>query len=310
MTAVRESKGLVAGSKGLSLDKLPLLGDLFEQIATETAERIRDRCTTSALVKPRGMASDREDAVLKTFEKHNLAFILFDPAWECRLAIVLDQDFVFTLIEAMLGSDGGDAAFKEPRPFSTIERSVSRAFVELVVEALNDGLSAMSPAEFAIEKVETRLEFVVLGSRSEDAVLARVGLEALGRSGDLSIVLPQMAIEKIRAHLVIAPGKEAKRKDDPQWARQFGQRVTGAEVLIHASIEAEGFVLGDVARMVPGQVLTLGDQVQKKVLLACEGEELYRCELGQSDGFYSIRVLSVHENGAGAARAELELVDS
>ncbi|MDB5509260.1 MAG: flagellar motor switch protein FliM [Hyphomicrobiales bacterium] len=292
MSKVADTGLLKSGPKGLSLDKLPLLGDFVTQVATFGAERLRERCSTPALLRPRGMASDKEEAILATFERQILAFILHDRSWDCRIAVILEQDLIFSLLEGMLGSEGTDAPFTETRPFSAIEKAIAEAFAGIIADGLNRQLSAMSPAHFEIEKIEQRLDFVALGNRNEDAVLARIGLDVLGRGGEVSIVIPQAAMERVRTHLAKSAAAEPARHADPKWSHDFGHRVSSAEVFVEASVEVEGFCLRDIATMVPGQVLPMGDQAQRQLLLSSESEQLFRCELGQSDGFYSIRIIS------------------
>jgi flagellar motor switch protein FliM len=309
MTMPVEAAGLVGGAKdkGFSLDKLPLLGDLFDQFATACAESVRESCSASLQLRPQGMAADREDAIFKTFDANILAFTIYDADWGCRFAIVLERDFVFTLIEAMLGSEGNDAPYKEVRPLSTIERGVATSFAEIAAEALNRVISPMSMADFQIEKVDTRLGSVVLGGRGEAAVLARLGVEALGCTGEMSLILPRVAIERLRPHLAKTPAALESKLIDPKWTRQFEDRVTRAEVAVCASIDVHGFSLRDIVALVPGQIITLGDQAQRQVALASEEEPLFTCELGQSDGFYSIRITAEYDHDAIFGQASMEL---
>ncbi|MDO9441292.1 MAG: FliM/FliN family flagellar motor switch protein [Beijerinckiaceae bacterium] len=309
MNAVADKGLLKSAAKGLSLDKLPLLGDLINQVATFGAERMRERCPTAILLRPRGMASDKEEKILAAFDQQLLAFILHDHEWDCRIAVVLDQDTIFTLVEALLGSDGSDEPFKEARPFSAIERGVAKSFVEVITDGLNRQLSPMSQARFELEKINQRLDFVYLGARNEDAVLTRIGIEALGRGGEMSIVFPQVAIERVRPHLAKAATAEPAKNADPRWSQEFGQRVGRAEVLVEASVVVEGFCLGDIATMVPGQVLPMGDQAQRQLALTSEGEMLARCELGQSDGYYSIRIISDHADDEAHGRPAMAFAD-
>jgi flagellar motor switch protein FliM len=317
MTMPADGAGLIGGGKGkdkdkdkgLVLDKLPLLGDVFDQVASICAEGMRERCSAAVQLRTQGMAAEREDTILKSFDHHILAFILHDADWGCRIAVVLEQDLVFTLIETMLGGDGSDEAFKEPRPFSTIERGVAKAFVEIVVDALNRVLSPMSPADFELEKVDTRLDFVTLGGRTEEALLARIGFESLGRSGEMSLIFPRVAINRVKSHLSKAPPALETKLVDPVWTQQFERRVTRAEVLVQAAVDVDGYVLGDIAALVVGQVVPLGDHAQRQIALSSEGEALFSCELGQSDGFYSIRITSEFDHEAVYGQATMELAD-
>ena len=268
MSIVGGGTGVMASgrSKRLSLDKLPLLGEFFDKIATQSAETLRARASSPAQFRRRSMVSDSEEAVLGAAEGGVLVFLLRDAAWGCRIALVLDQNFVFTLIEAMLGGDGSDGPFNDARPFSTIKRGVAKGFADVVIDALNKGLTAMSPQLSSSRKSSSRSSSLFLGRLVKNAVGARLGIEALGSSGEMHMVLPQAVIERVGAHLEKSAAKEIKRAD-PQWSQQFERRVTGAEVLVGIR-PCYGFCLGDIAGFSPGQVLPLALHMQKHAI--CE----------------------------------------
>src|SRR4051812_9619057 len=109
----QDSRTLITGSrdKKLAVDKLPMLGKLADDVATLTLEAFRTRLSTPMQIRRLEMSSDREEAVLQKLGPGALVAILQDPEWGCNFAALFRPDFVFTLVEAMLGADGGDAAF-------------------------------------------------------------------------------------------------------------------------------------------------------------------------------------------------------
>ena len=47
---------------------------------------------------------------------------------------------------------------------------------------------------FKFERLETRMDFAVIAPRNSFAVLAKINLRMLGRSGEVFVVLPQAAL--------------------------------------------------------------------------------------------------------------------
>jgi flagellar motor switch protein FliM len=142
---------------------------------------------------------------------------------------------------------------------------------------------------------------VTLGGRGEDAVAIRYRMEALKRSGDVILVLPQRAIARIAAPLS-EPPTSAPRRVDPQWTRDFEHRVTGAEIALQAFTEIADLRLADVAAFRQGQVLTLPPEALQDVTLTAEGRRLFTCELGQSEGRYSLRVAAEYDPEAASRK--------
>jgi flagellar motor switch protein FliM len=296
-----DPRNLIAGSreKKLSVDKLPMLGKLADDIAELTLEAFRTRLSTPMQMRRVDMGADREEALLARLGPRALPAILHDPEWGCNFAALFQPDFVFTLVEALLGADGGDAPFADERPFSTVERSLAKCFLDGLMLGINRAITPMQPLELGFEKFDSRLDFVTLGGRGEDAVTLRYRIEALGRGGEMHLIIPQRAITRIGAPLQES-SSAAPRRPDPQWARDFEERVTGAEIGVAAFTEIAGYRLGDIAGFRQGQLLTLPAHALHDVTLTAEGRRLLTCELGQSEGRYSLRVTGEYD--AEAAR--------
>ncbi len=304
MSAPAPGRGMIGGAreKRLSVDKMPMLGKLADDIAGLTLDAFRTRLSSPAQFRRHSMGSDREEIILAGAGSACLPAILNDPEWDCNLAVLLQPDFAFTLVEVTLGADGSDAAYCEQRAFSTIERGLTKCFLDALLLGIARALAPMQASAFAFEKFDTRLDFIKLGARGEDAVTINYVLEALGRSGKLSLVLPQRALNRIAAQLAESPTSPARRPD-PQWTRDFEHRVTGAEVPLRAYTEIEGYRLGDVAGFMQGQVLSLPEHAQRSLTLVAEGRPLFTCELGQSEGQYSVRVEGEYDPEAAKTHA-------
>ncbi|MDB5544733.1 MAG: flagellar motor switch protein FliM [Hyphomicrobiales bacterium] len=293
------ARNLIAGAreKKFSIDKLPMLAKLVDDVAILTLDAFRTRLSTPLQIRRLALSVDREEALLAQLGPSALAAVLPDAEWECNFAAMFQADFVFTLVEAMLGSDGGDAAFAEARAFSSIERLLAKCFLDALLLGLNRGFTPLQPLELTFEKFDSRLDFVTLGGRGEDAVAVRYRIEALGRGGEMTLLIPQRAINRIAAQLADS-SPAALRRPDPQWARDFEERVTGAEIGVSAFAEVFGFRLGDIAGFRQGQLLTLPAHALHEVTLTAEGRRLFMCELGQSEGRYSLRIAGEHDPNA------------
>lgn len=285
------ARNIIAGSrdKRLSVDKLPMLAKLADDIAELTMDAFRTRLSSPATMRRIDMRADKEEVLTTGEGVYSLPAILSDPEWDCPIGIILCADFIYTLAEVMLGSDGQEKEFSQERAFSTIERGLSKCFIDAAILGLNRGIAPFISSQLAFDKFDTRLEFLRLAAREEDAIGIRYELEALQRRGNILLVLPARALKRFGAQLS-EPPVSAARKPDPQWARDFEMRVTGAGVAVEAFADVAGLRLSDVADFRPGKKITLPQQALQTVVLRAEGRSLFHCELGQSDGFYSVRV--------------------
>jgi flagellar motor switch protein FliM len=114
-------------------------------------------------------------------------------------------------------------------------------------------------------------------------------LRILGRDGNMFVLIPQTALNSVRQDLVREVSAEIS-VCDPRWAKQIQSEISQTEVTVRGVIEQRHFSLEDIATLKIGQVLTLEGTANTRVKLECNAESLFWCDLGQADGFYTLRV--------------------
>jgi flagellar motor switch protein FliM len=114
-------------------------------------------------------------------------------------------------------------------------------------------------------------------------------LRILGREGNMFVLIPQTALNSVRHDLARDVASEISVRD-PRWEKQIQNEIGQTEVKIRGVIEQRHFSLVDIAALKIGQVLTLEATAKTRVKLECNAESLFWCELGQADGFYTLRV--------------------
>lgn len=278
---------LLAGG-GLPIDRLPALRAAFEKSVVDSTVPLQAAVNSPLSLSLAAMVAGRADAV---FERHagSAIFAVLDAAaWKTRVVAGLSRSFVFSLTEALLGGDGREAPFTEDRPFTNIETRLATWCLEQVAASLQGALAAIAPLELTLERSASRIDAATLG-KAAPAVVATVALQVLGRGGVLFIVLPQAALAPFRHRLAEDPTRQAPTAD-PGWSSRLGSQVGRAQVRLSAILETHELTLGDVADLQVGQVLTLGPVSGSPVTLACNDRSLFRCQLGQSEGQYTLRV--------------------
>jgi flagellar motor switch protein FliM len=93
----------------------------------------------------------------------------------------------------------------------------------------------------------------------------------------------------MRQPLSLAPAK-AEARPDPGWAQQIRNQLTRADVTLTAILEERPGLLGEVLGLAVGQVIDLEATPQSRVRVECNGEALIWCDLGKSNGVYTLRV--------------------
>lgn len=287
--AVKNASERLLDAPGISIDRMPMLHVVFDRMAAQCSENLRQLSAAPAFFSVDSIAARRVGDVLDAFENDVVIGIFHVQAWDSRILLGLGHDFIFTLADALFGSDGGEAPLTDRRKLSSLEiRLAQKAFV-LLGRALQSAFETVSATTFKLERVETRLDFAVIAPRNSFAVHARVRLRILGRHSEMFILVPQAALNSVRQELGRDLSDEAAVRD-PAWTRQIEAEIGRTDVAIKGVIEERQFVLADIAALKVGGILELQATTRTRIRLECNAEPLFWCSLGQGDGFYTLRI--------------------
>lgn len=277
---------------GVTLDKLPMLHVIFDRMATSAADGMRTLAASQSYYSLSHCESGRIGDILGEYEAQAIAAVFQAPEWDSHVIIGFDRDFVFTLVEVLLGADGSEPPVDEERPFSNIEMKLSQKLFEMMGALLSQAFSIVTNVTFRFERLETRMDFAVIGRHNNQAVAAKFLLQAINRGGEMFLIIPQSALTPMRQQLSRVPTGEASARD-PKWLNQLRSEVQRAEVEIRAVLEERPLSLNEIAGFRPGQVLELQATPRTRLKLEANEQPLFWCRLGQLDGRYTLRIEDV-----------------
>jgi len=274
---------------GVSIDRMPMLHVIFERIAAYCSESLRQYSTAPAVFTVASISTEKIGDILDVYESNAVVSIIHVQAWDSRILVGFDRALISTLIETFYGGDGSEPPNTQKRPLSNIEIKLAHTIFDLLPKVLQNSFANISDTIFKFERIETKLDFAVIAPRNTYGFITRMNLRILGRHGEMFIVIPQSALNSIRQEL----GRDLSRETisrDPRWTTQIQNEISRTEVEVCAIIEDNHFVLGDFTDLKIGQVLTLQATTKSKVKLECNSEPLFWCQVGQEDGFYTLRI--------------------
>ncbi|MCF1503834.1 FliM/FliN family flagellar motor switch protein [Afifella sp. H1R] len=287
-------RDMLLDAAGLSVDKLPMLQIIFDRMATFCADSLRTLAASQAYYSLSHVESGRIGDILEMYEANAVAGIFHAPAWDNHIIVGFDRDFIFSMVEVLFGADGSEPPFDDERNFSTIENRIAQMLFEQAGKALQASFALVSDTPFKFERQETRMDFAVIGRRNNMAVAAKFLLQALGRGGEMFVIIPQSALTPMRQVLSRVISGESNA-GDPNWSRQIRTEVKKASVPLRAVLEERSIMLDEVAHFKVGQVLELQATPASRVKLEANEQPLFWCQLGQTEGSYKLRVEEVFD---------------
>jgi len=287
--ALKDGPERLLDAGGISIERMPLLHVIFDRMLTQCSESLRTLCSSPAIFSVISTQTERMGDILSKFEGRVVVAIFQAAAWESRIILGFDHNFLASMVEALFGGDGTEAIVEEDRPPSNIEMRIAQTIFDRVAKSMQASFEAVVETTLKFETIETRMDFAVIVPRTTFAIITTVKLQILDHAGEMYLVLPQPALNTIRQGLANDTTKEAVARD-PRWVRQMQNEVTRSEVKVRGVIEERQFTLADIAELKVGQTLQLQATTRSRVKLECNSQALFWCQLGQAEGHYMLRV--------------------
>ena len=158
----------------------------------------------------------------------------------------------------------------------------------MAAQALGAAFSGICPLSFSLEKMMDD-NGLALEKHQAPMIAARVSIKMKSRECGLALLMPHSIVGQMRNALAESPSK-ATRESDPVWSRDFESAVINTPLKLFAVMEDLELTLGQVADLKVGQTLPLRRLETGRVRVLCNGQELFRCHMSQSDERYVLAI--------------------
>ncbi len=289
-TAAVSAPGQWFGEGGRSwLDRLPRFGDAMAEVARALSESLGALSASPGEVRFHGAATSRVDELLDRGGPPAIFVLAQAAGWNAAIAFRIGQPFVSVMVQAMFGACEDDVEIPENGVLSPVERRIAEILAEHVAEALSRGFMAILPSTFAVEPVKAKPDPSRLGKPNGLVTVATLVMRSIGPPVEIDVIVPQQALEAFDDELS-ALGEDATARADPHWSERLGSEVSRTRMKLQARLALPPMRLGDVARLTVGQMLPFATGAGGEAVLSSGGTDLFRCELGQTGGLYSLRI--------------------
>jgi flagellar motor switch protein FliM len=271
------------------LDRLPALQAALERAAASCMSHLRDTADPPPELTLGQLETGMASEMLAQHQDACVVAPLNIAQWNTRALLCADRASVFTIVEMMLGGDGVRGASSSERAFSKIELGIAQRFFERIAAVLEAAFASIAKSRFEVETATDRIDFDVIGRQHSPVVVARFGMRVWDQSGEILLVIPKDAIDAMRQVLGRAVADETK-KADAGWSSRIKDEITRTSVTLSGVLDERLAPLHEIADLKVGQILQLSATAATRVRVECNGEPLLWCQLGKSNGAYTLRV--------------------
>src|ERR1044072_5416513 len=210
--------------------------------------------------------------------------------WNNFGLFTVDSSLIYSIIDVLLGGRRGQTAIRiEGRPYTTIETSLVKRMIEIVLADAEEAFPPLSPVRFNIDRLETNPRFAAITRPANAAILVRLRIDMEDRGGNIELMLPYATIEPIRNVLLqMFMGEKFGR--DPIWEGHFATEVAQAEISVEAVLYEADIPLKQLMMLKVGDTLPLEMRADALIQVRCGNVTLTEGRMGRVGDRVAIRV--------------------
>jgi len=274
----------------VSYERLPMLEIVFDRLVRLATTSLRNFTSDNVEVSLDSISSVRFGDYLNSIPLPAILSVIKAEEWENFGLLTVDSNLIYAMIDVLLGGRRGPGATRiEGRPYTTIEMTLARRMIEVILEDTHKAFEPVTPITFKIERMETNPRFAAISRPANAAILIELRIEMDERGGKLEILLPYATIEPIREQMLqMYMGEKFGR--DPIWEGHLATEIFAANVEIEAVMHEVELPLSRILSMKPGDTVLFDRSPGDPVKLRCGDVDLTEGIMGHIGKNVSVRV--------------------
>lgn len=216
-----------------------------------------------------------------------------------KVIMEIDPDFVFFLIDKVLGGSG-TARVSLNRELSAIEEKIMTKILNIFLTDLKDAWSVVERLVFKVDSFYTQFDYVNVIGHSDKIVLVSSDLK-VGENevGFLNLCLPITAVQPIllRGHApesqtTAAPTIETSARQ----RRLLLSQVTKSTVPLRIILGTARVKVSELLGMEEGDVVILDSEINKPLDMFVGNLKVYKCQPVKKEGFVNVAISGILHN--------------
>jgi flagellar motor switch protein FliM len=287
-----ENSGIraIIDSAMVSYERLPMLEIVFDRLVRLMTTSLRNFTSDNVEVSLDRITSVRFGDYMNSIPLPAVISVFKAEEWENFGLATVDSSLIYSIIDVLLGGRRGSSALRiEGRPYTTIETSLVKRLVQVVLADAEQAFRPLSPVKFTIDRLETNPRFAAISRPANAAILVRLRIDMEDRGGNIELLLPYATIEPIRSVLLqMFMGEKFGR--DPIWEAHLATEITQAEIAVDAVLYESNIPLKELMKLKVGDTLPLEMRADALVSVRCGSVTLTEGRMGRVGDRVAIRV--------------------
>src|SRR5712672_98238 len=247
----------IIDSAMVSYERLPMLEIVFDRLVRLMTTSLRNFTSDNVEVSLDRITSVRFGDYLNSIPLPAVLAVFKAEEWDNFGLFTVDSSLIYSMIDVLLGGRRGQSAIRiEGRPYTTIETSLVKRLIEVVLADAELAFKPLSPVTFSIDRLETNPRFAAISRPANAAILVRLRIDMEDRGGTVELLLPYATIEPIRDVLLqMFMGEKFGR--DPIWEGHLATEIGQAEIAVDAVLYEAKLPLRQLMALEVGDTLAV-----------------------------------------------------
>ncbi|MGN6100994.1 MAG: flagellar motor switch protein FliM [Devosia sp.] len=274
----------------VSYERLPMLEIVFDRLVRLATTSLRNFTSDNVEVSLDSISSVRFGDYLNSIPLPAILSVIKAEEWDNFGLLTIDSGLIYSMIDVLLGGRRTTAQLRvEGRPYTTIEMTLARRLIEVILEDTHRAFEPVTPIHFRIERMETNPRFATISRPANAAILIELRIEMEERGGKIEILLPYATIEPIREQMLqMYMGEKFGR--DPIWEGHLATEIYAADVELSAIMHEMDLPLSRMLALKPGDTVLFDRTPGDPIKLRCGDVDLTEGIMGHIGKHVSVRV--------------------
>jgi flagellar motor switch protein FliM len=274
----------------VSYERLPMLEVVFDRLVRLATTSLRNFTSDNVEVSLESISTVRFGDYINSIPLPAILSVVRAEEWDNFGLVTIDSSLIYAMIDVLLGGRRSAAAPRvEGRPYTTIEMTLARRLIEVILEDTHKAFEPVTPITFRLERLETNPRFAAITRPANAAILVELRIDMDERGGKIEILLPYATIEPIREQLLqMFMGEKFGR--DTIWEGHLATEIYAADVEVEAVLHEVHLPLARVLNLKPGDTVMLDRSPTEPVVLRAGDVDLTEGLMGHIGKNISVRV--------------------
>ncbi len=159
----------------------------------------------------------------------------------------------------------------------------------LFAKGLETALGGVLPTKVALQRLEESVDLDEIGGEITPVVSIDYTLTIFERAHSLLLLVPASAITPFR-RMFEASDADIGSPDNKTWQRRMRSEVSRLCVPLRTVFDETTLSLNELSNLAVGATLSLKATPESLATVECQGQPLFRCQVGREFGAYTLRI--------------------